>query len=190
MIIDGNPRLWPLERFPKHSLCICLRDPITRYFSGWRSRYEKGFPDHFAPEKGWKFGLGELIFQHYNTPQAYFQAVMQGQAKLHLINHFTPQTTILGGLAHVEQYLDRFAFVLKFENLAAHWQLLHDQYQLPAPALPVLHAADHQRPYPPGLTRCPPNYRELSPEVRAYMQQVYQADYQLLDLFRRRFPHL
>ena len=189
-ILDhGDPLIAPLDAFPERSLCICLRDPITRYLSGWRSRYERGFPDHWEPQKGWRFGL-EKIFRHYDTPEKYFRAIMQGQTEAWLPNHFRPQAEVLGGLAHVEQHLDRFNFILQFEHLAEHWQLLHARYDLPAPELPLLHNADHGRPYPPDLTRCPPDYRELSPEVLAYMRQTYADDYRLIDLLRGHFPHL
>ncbi len=183
-----------LTDFPPNSLCICVRDPIRRFVSAWRSRYEQGFPHHHKAKffrngkVKWKKGL-EIIFEDHATPESYLQAILRGQARMHYMDHFTPQTRVLGGLDAVARHMDRFHFVFQFEHLAQHWEVFLKGQKLPLVPLPHLHRADHNKDYPPYTPRCPSNWRDLSDESHDLLRKLYLDDYRLIQMLGERFPH-
>lgn len=201
-----------ISKAPVNSLLFCVRDPVTRFLSAWRSRYEQGFPHyHFDSEDFAKFRDREMkwkgdladIFNLYSTPEDYLQSIVHGRTEMNYIDHFVPQLQVLCGKVfdldcgrimgdhyRMMYNVNKINFVLQYEKLNEHWALFLQQNDLPEVPLQHLHRQDHNQEYPPWVPRCPPGWRDLSDESRAKLVELYQEDYQLIELLAGRFEHI
>ncbi len=178
-----------LAKYRQDSVMFCLRDPISRFISIWRLWYERGFPYN---DKDWRADSEmDKIFERYTTPERYLQAVREGQAQFMDKGPWSSQTELLGGLETVSACLDRFYHVFQQEQLQDTFNKFCDGKLLaPSHPLPFLRSADHQRFYPPDITPCPPDYRQLSTDSVAQLKRSYHDDFTLLARLKEKFDYL
>jgi hypothetical protein len=159
-----------------------LRDPISRFVSGFYSRMRQGRPRYFYP---WS-DAEAAAFARFQTPNQLALALGSADAALK-----EAAVAAMGAIQHVrssywdwfenESYFwsrrDDILFVGFQESLAADFENLKDLLGLPdSAALPGEEAAMHRNPAELD--------RRLDPQALANLSQWYRLDYAFIDLCR------
>ena len=160
-----------------------LRNPVSRFVSGFYSRQRQGLPRHFRrwrPEE-------EAAFRHFPTPDLLALSLSAADA-----GERERAETAMRGIAHVRDsywkwfeseayFLSRFEdlFFIGFqETLSVDFEILKEKLGLPGSvSLPSDEQASHAN--PPGLDK---TLRDAS---IANLRKWYEADFRFLDLCQR-----
>lgn len=151
-----------------------VRDPVTRFISGFNSRLRKGQPRNLS-----EWSLDERTsFERYRTPNTLAEALASGepatrdgaeQAMLSISHVSKRLTDFLTSKAYVEARRDDIAFVGAQETLAADFERLKRVLKLPQSiSLPADAVVAHRT--PEGFSRT------LSPTGRAAIEAWYDRD--------------
>ena len=156
---------------------FCVRDPISRFVSGFNSRLRKGMPRFYS-----EWSEGELAaFTAFPTAQQLATALgsadpderAQAQAAMGEIRHLVPMEDILGTPRDLWERQHRIAYIARQETLDADWRQLVSLLGLPEdvslPQDPV-----HAHRAPPGEDT------ELDEQAVAQLRAWYRRDYELV----------
>src|SRR5262245_49205949 len=162
---------------------FCLRDPISRFVSGFYSRFRQGQPRFFVR---WS-EEEEKAFSHFNTPNRLALALssdddderMHARQAMHCIAHV--KDGYLGWFESEEYLLSRLPdiFLIGFqETLTQDFERLRSKLGLPDSVhLPYDDVTAHRN--PDNLDK------KLDAEARANLTRWYAADVKLYSLCRR-----
>jgi Sulfotransferase family len=156
-----------------------LRDPVTRFVSGFNSRLRQGRPRYDTP---WTPDEARA-FARFGTPDALASALSDEKPEvreaardaMRVIGHVrSSYWQWLGDEAQLARRLDDVLFVGRQESLARDFEALRDLLGLPASlTLPEAHRT------PEGFDR------RLSPQAVENLREWYASDYHLLELCAR-----
>lgn len=115
---------------------FCVRDPISRYRSGFLSRLRQGRPGHFRP---WR-PEERAAFERFATPQALALALASdnpdertaAKAAMTDVRHLPPMSAALGGAQHVRAMRKRIVYIGRQETLRVDWPAIRELLALPA----------------------------------------------------------
>jgi sulfotransferase famil protein len=165
---------------PDEMAVITLRDPVSRFVSGFFSRLRKGAPRYFnewTPQES-------QSFEWFSSPQALADALAESRGELRERAEFAlesirhvrdPATRWTGDAAYVRERIENVLYFARQETLDADWELLKELLELPGnqmlPRDPVVahratDAAD----------------REISPKGVRALREWYANDYEVLEL--------
>jgi hypothetical protein len=160
-----------------HYVFFCVRDPISRYFSGFYSRLNKGQPRYY---REWT-SSERAAFEAFPTPQRLAAALVStdederraAKAAMRGVQHLRLQQRNTGTPAEIRAHLGQIVYIGKQETLNSDWpqlkSILHLPQALQLPSDPVrAHRSD------PSLDTA---LEEAS--VRA-LQAWYARDYDVL----------
>jgi hypothetical protein len=160
---------------------FALRDPISRFVSGFYSRQRQGRPRYFSP---WSDGE-RAVFERFSSANALAMALGSDHEEQR-----TQAETAMGALAHLgtvwqwfgdeEAFLRREPFLLKVlftDRLDDDFAQLTEKLGLTSfhPLLPHDEKASH---------RAPPNPDPLGEDAIASLRRWYERDYAFFDLCR------
>ena len=155
-----------------------LRDPISRFLSGFCSRQRKGMPRHF---REWS-DAERTSFEWFSTPQDLADALAEpsGETReraeyaMRSIAHIRRRlTTWTGKPAYLLRHLDKVLYIARQETLDEDWERLTELLELPRGApLPQDDIAAHRTFYPYDLT--------LSDRGVAALRTWFAGDYEVL----------
>jgi hypothetical protein len=183
--IFATPRHnYTLHKVPRGDKAIIpLRDPLTRFVSGFYSRQRKGQPRHF---REWT-DQERQSFEWFETPDALADALAQpsGEARSRaeyamrsirqLRRHMTHWT---GTPAFFRNHLDKVLYVARQETLDEDWERIKELLGLP-PELMLLSdpVAANRTTYPRETV--------FSEHGAAALKRWYAKDYEVLELGER-----
>jgi hypothetical protein len=113
-----------------------LRDPISRFLSGYYSRLRKGAPRHFSD---WTEAEARS-FEWFPTPQALADALAEPSGELRSRAEFAmrsvwhlnrPMTFWTGKPSYVRRHIDKVLYVARQETLDEDWEKLKELLDLP-----------------------------------------------------------
>ena len=178
-----------LTDVPEGDRCVFfVRDPLSRFVSGFYSRQRQGMPRYFVP---WT-PAEEAAFRRFSTPGELARSLSSNDAEIQ-----NAGVAAMNGIRHVrdsywkwfvsEEYLaSRFSdilFVGSQEHLDRDFKELRALLCLPdGCALPDNDIAAHRN--PAGLDA------RLDDLARENLFAWYAGDYQFLHVLRTRFPNL
>jgi hypothetical protein len=160
-----------------------LRDPISRFISGFNSRKRKGQPRHHFP---WSPGE-EIAFKLFDTPNALGKALLSENEEIrnraveamHSIQHVN--STYSNWLESRPYFLSRIADIFSIgfqETLAADFAILKKKLGLPETVdLPQDEVQSHRSPRDLDT--------HLDKEVIENLQRYYADDYDFIELCRK-----
>ena len=162
---------------------IPLRDPVSRFLSGFYSRFRKGAPRHCiewtADER--------TSFELFPTPQTLADALAEPEGSLReqavfamgAIGHVKYSMTHWTGTPdYVRKHVERVLYVLRQETLDDDWEALKELLDLPRDQkLPSDAVTAHRTTYPGS--------REISAEGVRALRAWYADDYELLEIGER-----
>jgi len=173
----------PLSAIPQRDeVFFFLRDPVSRYVSGFNSRLREGRPGHIRP---WTPGE-RRAFERFGTPDELARALSAEDRKV-----VTDARTAMGRIGHVRWPLtrwlrdadllrerrDRIVLIGAVETLEADFERLKAALGLPATCrLPAAEDAAHRAPSD-GSTA-------LSDAAVMNLREWYRTDYELIDACR------
>lgn len=162
----------------EHKAVIPLRDPVSRFLSGFYSRLRKGAPRHLVE---WT-EEERTSFERFPTPQALADALAEpsgpqrddAELAMRSIGHLKfSMTHWTGSPDFVRRHIGLVLYVARQETLDEDWERLKGLLELPRDqALPRDAVAAHRTDYAGS--------RDLSPEGIAALQAWYADDYELL----------
>lgn len=173
----------PLSAIPRRDeVFFFLRDPISRYVSGFNSRLREGRPGH---DRRWTPGE-RRAFERFGTPDELARALSTEDRQL-----LADARAAMGRIGHVRWPLaywlrdaellaerrDRIILIGAVDTLEADFERLKAALGLPASCqLPTADEAAH---------RAPPNSSTaLSDVALKNLREWYRADYELIDACR------
>ncbi|MBA3436345.1 MAG: sulfotransferase family 2 domain-containing protein [Chloroflexi bacterium] len=173
----------PLSAIPlRDEVFFFLRDPLSRYVSGFNSRRREGRPSNQRP---WTPGE-RRAFERFSTPDELARALSSEDARVSTaarhamtrIGHVRyPLSRWLGNAELLRKHRDRIVLVGWVDTLESDFERLKDTLDLPASCrLPDSDDAAHRAPST-GSTG-------LSDEAVANLRQWYRADYDLIEACR------
>jgi sulfotransferase famil protein len=159
---------------------ITLRDPATRFASGFLSRLRKGAPRYYNE---WTENESQS-FEWFSSPGALADALAEPSGELReraefalrsirhvrdLMIHWT------GDAGYVRERAENVLYVARQETLDADWELLKELLGLPR---------DQMLPRDPVVAHRSADVldREISPKGVRALREWYAADYELLEL--------
>jgi hypothetical protein len=161
-----------------------LRDPVTRFVSGFHSRLRQGRPRYDTP---WTPDEARA-FERFRTPNELALSLSStdaevraaGEHAMRTMGHVhRPQRSWLGDDALIMRRMDDILFIGRQESLAADFAVLRGLLGLPET---VKLAEVH---------RTPEEFdRRLDPEARENLRAWYADDYRLLELCARHADRL
>jgi hypothetical protein len=168
-----------LQRVPPgEKVIFFLRDPVTRFVSGFYSRQRKGRPGMFFP---WH-PLEKQAFSHFSTPNQLALALTSGEwrqqrrarrAMRHIMHVNMPICWWFGSPQDFQARLSDIFFVGFQESLAEDFMRLRVMLDLPeTAALPKDEIKAHKN--PAHLDRT------LEPQAEANLKEWYQDDYKFI----------
>jgi hypothetical protein len=174
-----HPHGFRLRHVPKGDVAILtLRDPISRFLSGFCSRQRKGAPRHL---REWS-DAERLSFEWFSTPQELADALAEppGTARhraefaMNSIAHLRRRLIAWTGRpAYLLRHLDKVLYVARQETLDDDWERLQELLELPREVvLPHDFVAAHKTIYPYDLA--------LSDMGTAALREWYAEDYEVL----------
>ena len=116
---------------------ITLRDPVSRFLSGFCSRQRKGAPRHMGE---WT-EAERMAFSWFSTPQELADALAEppGEARVRAefamrsISHLKRRMTLWTGTpAYLLRHLDKILFFARQETLDDDWKRLRELLELPS----------------------------------------------------------
>ena len=159
---------------------IPLRDPISRFVSGFYSRLRKGEPRYY---REWR-DEERTAFEWFSTPRELAEALAQpaGEARrraefaMKSIRHLKhPMTRWVGRPPYLRTNLDKVLYMARQETLDEDWERLKELLELPAQLyLPEDDYGAHRTSYP--------GERTLSATGARALRERYARDYELLDI--------
>jgi hypothetical protein len=168
-----------LRHVPKDDVAILtLRDPLSRFLSGFCSRQRKGAPRHL---REWS-DAERLSFEWFSTPQELADALAEppGTARhraefaMNSIAHLRRRLIAWTGRpAYMLRHLDKVLYIARQETLDDDWKRLQELLELPGEVvLPHDFVAAHKTIYPCDLA--------LSDKGTAALREWYAEDYEVL----------
>jgi hypothetical protein len=167
-----------LRDVPENDFVLfCLRDPVSRFASGFYSRRDKGRPRHFfewSPEEA-------VAFAAFATPEQLAGALAGDDPErralaefaLRKVQHLGLQRRIVGPLPELRRRLDHVVLIGRQETLGADWAQLKALLNLdPDLALPTDPVEAHRR-----TTDERPDFDEAQ---LAALRAWYAPDYRVL----------
>ena len=161
---------------------FCLRDPITRFVSGFYSRQRQGRPRYFSP---WR-EEERVAFERFDTPNALASGLRAedgtvreaAATAMRSIRHVrSPYTDWFESPAYLRSRSKNLFFVGRVESLEHDFARLRTKLGLPGTIeLPVDPVAAHRSPSPLD--------RRLEPEAIAALEDWYARDYEFIELCR------
>jgi hypothetical protein len=155
-----------------------LRDPISRFVSGFYSRRRKGHPDRYIE---WRKGE-RAAFERFSTPEelalalASWNPVKRWAAERAMsdVMHLGHFSDFLGSEADLRAKLSHVVYILRQETLAEDWRQLKALLGLTGEL--KLHSS------PLESHRANDPTAPLNERARAILRDWYAEDYRLLDL--------
>lgn len=149
-------------------IIFCYRDPVSRFISAWRSRYEMGYPEYYP--NPWKREEAN-IFKKYDTPEKYIQSVIKKRENFKIFTgHLIPQSEILKSIR-----VNQIYHVLDFKNLQNSFDRLMDKLGKDKFELNLKHSSENSKDF--ERVKCPSDYRELSSTTIEWIKTFYREDY-------------
>ena len=159
---------------------ITLRDPATRFVSGFLSRLRKGAPRYYnewTPHES-------QSFEWFSSPGALADALAEPSGELRERAEFAlrsighvkdPMIHWTGDAGYVRERAENVLYVARQETLDAHWELLKELLDLPR---------DQMLPRDPVVAHRSADVvdREISSKGVRALREWYAADYELLEL--------
>ncbi len=178
-----HKHLVPLSAVPRRDeVFFFLRDPVSRYVSGFNSRQREGRPAHEHP---WTPGE-RRAFERFHSADELARALSADDRRLLAsarnamvrIGHVRyPLSHWLGDAALLRSRRDSILLIGYVDTLEADFERLKEALDLPASCtLPASDDAAHRAP--------PDSSRLLSDEAVANLRQWYRADYDLIEACR------
>jgi hypothetical protein len=159
---------------------LMLRDPVSRFLSGYFSRRRKGAPRYLIE---WTEAERQS-FEWFPTPQALADALAEPSGELReraefamqSIRHLNrPMTHWTGKPAYVRKHIDKVLYVARQETLDADWERLKELLNLPREQmLPQDAITAHRTTYDGDL--------EISEKGVDALRSWYADDYELLEI--------
>ncbi|HEU4448621.1 MAG TPA: sulfotransferase family 2 domain-containing protein [Gaiellaceae bacterium] len=159
---------------------FALRDPASRFVSGFYSRLRKGAPRHM---REWS-EEERRSFEWFRTPQALADALAEppGETReraefaLRSIGHLRrPMSFWTGTPSYLRRHLDRVLYVARQETLDDDWERLKELLGLPPEQmLPRDELTAHRTTYTDD--------RELSEAGKRALRAWYADDYEVLEI--------
>jgi hypothetical protein len=154
-----------------------IRDPVSRFISGFNSRLRKGLPRHF---KDWSKGETRA-FAVFKTPNELAEALYSwwplkrraARKAMNAMRHTRwGYTYYLGSIGLLEREKDRILFIGAQESLDSDFEILKVVLELPADCtLPQDEVAAH---------RTPDGYeKRVSDRGRRNLERYYRQDYKI-----------
>ena len=172
-----------LQDVPEGELVVfCLRNPISRFVSGFYSRQRKGQPRYFSE---WSAAERE-VFERFETPDQIARALAEESSENHeaarramvSVEHFAPFRTWLVDLDYFRSRIDDVLFIGFQESLDADFaELVRILGAPPATALPTDDVGAHRT--PPHLDR------SIAAAGAAALERWYAEDFVFLELCKR-----
>lgn len=143
-----HPPPHSLEQVPEgEAWFISVRDPLSRFVSGFYSRKDKGGPGEPRP---WNTDE-ELVYGTFETANDLAEALSSDNSErrecaiwsLGVIRHFRPYWDCLGGPKLVQERIDDLFMVLRQESLTTGFRLLTESLAVQA-TLPVNDIVAHR----------------------------------------------
>jgi hypothetical protein len=165
-----------------HKAVFALRDPLSRFLSGYYSRLRKGAPRYFIE---WTDGEAKA-FEWFPTPQALADALAEpsGEARrraefaMNAIAHVRrPMTHWIGKPSYLRKRLDKVLYVARQETLDEDWEKLKELLDIArGQMLPKEDVYAHRTAYTAQ------DDRTLSDNAVEALREWYADDYELLDI--------
>jgi hypothetical protein len=162
---------------------ITLRDPVSRFLSGFCSRQRKGAPRHL---REWT-EAERMAFSWFSTPQELADALAEppGDAReraeiaMRSITHLKRRMTLWTGKpAYLLRHLDKVLFFARQETLDDDWERLRELLELPSGLiLPRDDVVAHRTLYSCDLA--------LSRRGIEALRAWYAQDYKVLEIAER-----
>lgn len=162
---------------PDDYMFFCVRDPITRFLSGFYSRLNKGQPRYHSE---WT-EAERIAFEAFPTPQRLAVALASrddgerelAESAMQGIRHLRFMQRAIGAPAQLEARLDHVVYIGRQETLDADWQQIRSLLRLPERArLPQGPVRAHRR--DPSLDT------SLDEAALQALRDWYAGDYELL----------
>jgi hypothetical protein len=157
-----------------------LRDPISRFLSGYFSRRRKGAPRYLIE---WT-AAERRSFEWFPTPQALADALAEPPGELReraelameSIRHLNrPMTFWTGKPSYLLKHVEQIVFVARQETLDDDWEKLKDLLNLPREQmLPHDEITAHRTTYDGD--------RDISDKGVAALREWYADDYELIEI--------
>ena len=161
---------------------FCVRDPVSRFISGFSSRQRMGMPRFY-----FEWTPAELrAFEVFGSAQELASALasrdrmLRGEAEraMQAIRHLRPQSRQLGTLRQLRRRMDRVVFIGRTETLSADWpQLVRVLALPPETRLPTGPVRAHRGNGEPD--------KALDDDARDALVRWYAKDYRLVGLCDR-----
>lgn len=149
---------------------FCYRDPIDRFISAWRSRYEMGWPNYYP--NPW-MGIEPDVFNYYNNPEDYIQDILKGKLIFKPIHgHFLPQSSILSSIR-----TNQIEFVLDFDDIQNSFNKLCNHLGKSPIKLGHEHSAKTKKEEVADRPKCSKDYKHLSDSSISFLKGMYNYDY-------------
>ena len=158
-----------------------LRDPVSRFVSGFYSRQHRGRPRYNSE---WSERERDL-FKNFSTPDQMIKALLRKQPGKHEpawealkhIGHFRSLKSWYGDLDYFRSRLDDLLFIGFQESLESDFPRLLTKLGFPEQIeLPTDDVLAHRNPQ--GLDK------SLHPECEAFLREWYTQDYEFINLCR------
>ena len=159
---------------------ITLRDPVTRFVSGFLSRFRKGAPRYYNE---WTLKESQA-FEWFSSPQALADALAESSGELRERAEFAlrsirhvrdPMIHWTGDAGYVRARAENVLYVARQETLDTDWELLKELLHLPrGQVLPRDPVVAHRS--------TDVLDREISPKGIRALREWYEADCELLEL--------
>lgn len=172
---------------PMAKYVFFVRDPVTRFVSGWISRFRKGQPRYYVP---WT-AAERVAFTTFPTPDALATALSSpnvqrrhlAEQSFRAILHVQRGISfMLGGLLNLRQHLGQVLFVGRTEHLESDFRRLQEVLKaegaLHGPVRPLLNT-DAARHATPSQYE---SLEALSPQAIANLHGHYASDYACIRL--------
>jgi hypothetical protein len=168
----GRPYLY----LPIRNIIFCYRDPIERYISSWRSRYEMGWPRYY--KRPW-YNKEISLFSKFSKPEDYIQSMIsKGEKFSPMFGHQTPQSEVLS-----RQNINDIKFIINFNDINNSLDKMLDLLDIECDnKLSHLHSNRLDKEEVKGRTICPDDYKILSESSRTWLKEGYKEDYKLKEL--------
>jgi hypothetical protein len=162
---------------PGDRVIFCVRDPISRFLSGFYSRLNKGQPRFFSEWRPWE----RAAFERFPTPQELATALASDDEEerqaamtaMRDIRHIGSIRRYLGSVKNVRRQSDQILYVARQETLALDWPQIRSLLGLPRrvqlPSDPVL---AHRR--DPSLDA------SLDDAAMSALREWYAKDYRIV----------
>lgn len=172
-----------LRKLPEgEHVFFTLRDPISRFVSGFQSRYRKGLPRYFVE---WT-DKERAAFESFPTPEALAHGLSSGDRAerelaewaMNNVQHLESIHQFLGKRALLRSKLQHVVYIARQETLATDWEQLKILLELPRdielPSDPlVAHRRDASQDVP------------LDEQAVENLREWYARDYKLIALCER-----